>query len=169
MKSTCLTICLSTLALAACAVPTHEQPRDISAPADCPKDWTTLSSLDDRVKQLSPPLREERISLRDERRIANDGNVEKEVDRNPELKAKIDDFNRRATQEYATSAYAILKDPSPEMYSISQTHDAADRNIDIGLNQNMRILTDDWNRFWLWGFPSMLSPTPIMDTSGQPR
>lgn len=169
MKSTCLTICLSTLALAACAVPTHEQPRDISAPADCPKDWTTLSTLDSRVKQLSPSLREERNSLRDERRVANAGDVEKELDKNPELKAKVDDFNRRATQWYATSAYAILKDPSPEMYSISQTHDAADRNIDISLNQNMRILTDDWNRFWLWGFPSMLSPTPIMDTSGQPR
>ena len=165
MKSTCLTICLSTLALAACAVPTHEQPRDISAPADCPKDWTTLSSGDSRVKQLSVELREERGMLRDEIRLA----TEKDLNKNPELKAKVDDFNRRATQWYATSAYAILKDPSPEMYSISQTHDAADRNIDISTNQNMRILTDDWNRFWLWGFPSMLSPTPIMDTSGQPR
>ncbi|MDI9410054.1 MAG: hypothetical protein QM519_00810 [Bacteroidia bacterium] len=165
MKSTCLTICLSTLALAACAVPTHEQPRDISAPADCPKDWTTLSSGDSRVKQLSVELREERGTLRDEIRLA----TEKDLSKNPELKAKVDDFNRRATQWYATSAYAILKDPSPEMYSISQTHDAADRNIDISTNQNLRILTDDWNRFWLWGFPSMLSPTPIMDTSGQPR
>ena len=165
MKSTCLTICLSTLALAACAVLTHEQPRDISAPADCPKDWTTLSSGDSRVKQLSVELREERGTLRDEIRLA----TEKDLSKNPELKAKVDDFNRRATQWYATSAYAILKDPSPEMYSISQTHDAADRNIDISTNQNLRILTDDWNRFWLWGFPSMLSPTPIMDTSGQPR
>lgn len=169
MKSTCLTVCLSTLALTACAVPTHEQPRDISAPADCPKDWTTLSSLDERVKQLSPEMRQERCLLRDERRIANAGDVEKNLDGHPELKSKIDDFNRRATQWYATSAYAILKDPSPEMYSISQTHDGGDRNNDLSLNQNMRILTDDWNRFWMWGFPSMLSPTPIMDTSGQPR
>lgn len=165
MKSTCLTICLTTLALAACAVPTHEQPRDISAPADCPKDWTTLWASDSRVKQLSVELRQELSTLRDEIRLA----TEKDLNKNPELKAKVDDFNRRATQWYATSAYAILKDPSPEMYSISQTHDAADRNIDISTNQNMRILTDDWNRFWLWGFPSMLSPTPIMDTSGQPR
>lgn len=169
MKSTCLTVCLSTLALTACAVPTHEQPRDISAPADCPKDWTTLSSLDERVKQLSPEMRQERCLLRDERRTANAGDVEKNLDGHPELKSKIDDFNRRATQWYATSAYAILKDPSPEMYSISQTHDGGDRNNDFSLNQNMRILTDDWNRFWMWGFPSMLSPTPIMDTSGQPR
>lgn len=165
MKSTCLTICLSTLALAACAVPTHEQPQDISAPANCPKDWTTLWASDGRVKQLSVELRQELTTLRDERRLA----TEKDLDKNPELKAKVDDFNRRATQWYATSAYAILKDPSPEMYSISQTQDSAERNIDISTNQNMRILTDDWNRFWLWGFPSMLSPTPIMDTSGQPR
>ena len=165
MKSTCLTVCLTTLALAACAVPTHEQPRDISGPADCPKDWTTLWASDSRVKQLPVELRQELSTLRDERRLA----TEKDLDKNPELKAKVDDFNRRATQWYATSAYAILKDPSPEMYSISQTQDAADRNNDISLNQNMRILTDDWNRFWMWGFPSMLSPTPIVDTSGQPR
>lgn len=163
MKSTCLTVCLSTLALAACAVPTHEQPKDISGVADCPKDWTTISSGDARVKQLSLELRQELVPLRDERRQVKD------LSTNPELKAKVDDFNLRATQWYATSAYAILKDPSPEMYGISQTQESGKRDIDISLNQNMRILTDDWNRLWMWGFPSMLSPTPIVDTSGQPR
>ncbi|MBM4110563.1 MAG: hypothetical protein FJ254_04275 [Phycisphaerae bacterium] len=169
MKSTCLTVCLTTLALTACAVPTHTQPQDIADPSDCPKDWLRLSSDDSRVKQLSPALRTERMELRDQRRAVNGTELNLDLSGHPELQSKVDDFNRRATQWYATSAYAILKDPSPEMYSISQTHDGGDRNNAIALNQNMRILTDDWNRFWMWGFPSMLSPTPIMDTSGQPR
>jgi hypothetical protein len=162
MKSTCLTVCLTTLALAACAVPTHEQPRDIAAPSSCPKDWTTLWADDERIKQLPTDMRLELSELRN-------GRYNYTTSQSPEYQAKAADFNRRATQWYATSAYAILKDPSPEMYSISQTQDAAKRNIDISLNQNLRIVADDWNRFWMWGFPSMLSPTPIMDTSGQPR
>ncbi len=163
MTRTSTIVCLAATLLTACAVPTHKQPHTIAHVSDCPEDWTTLSAGDKRVKQLPTEMRVELAAIRDERFEKKDDEL------SAATKQKVADINRRATDWYAATAYAILKDPSPEMYSISATQEDAERNIDISTDQNLRIAADDWNRFWLWGFPSMLSPTPIVDTSGQPR
>jgi len=58
---------------------------------------------------------------------------------------------------------------SPKMSGLAQTKSEARTNKRVAINQNLRMVSDDWRRMWLTDNPSRLSPFPVMDTSGQPR
>lgn len=58
---------------------------------------------------------------------------------------------------------------SPKMAGLAQTKKESKMNKRVSMNQNVRMVSDDWDRVWLHDNPSRLSPFPVADTSGQPR
>jgi hypothetical protein len=68
-----------------------------------------------------------------------------------------------------TSYGAIAGDLTPELQGTVERPIDVDRHMVFVHNHNLRMLSDDWQRFWYTDHPSRLSPYPIMYTSGMPR
>lgn len=69
---------------------------------------------------------------------------------------------------YATDLKSILANPSPELQGVSETPSDVSRNVAINTNSNMRQASDDLGRVFLFDRPSLASPYPIVNTTGNP-
>jgi len=60
------------------------------------------------------------------------------------------------------STASIRGNPTPEMWTVSRTHDEALNDTSITLNGYGRALNDDWKRFWMLDRPPLSAgyPTP---------
>ena len=63
---------------------------------------------------------------------------------------------------------AVSRNLSPEVNGlVISNYDNRSNNAVID-DLNERMLHDDWNRIWLRGKPSMLTPYPVVSTSRDP-
>ncbi len=67
------------------------------------------------------------------------------------------------------SYHAIKSDLTPELQGLVERPVDVDRNLAANNNQNLRMMWDDIGRTFYTDQPSMLSPMPIIHTSGNPR
>lgn len=58
------------------------------------------------------------------------------------------------------SVNAIRGNPTPEMWTLSRSHDQALNDTAITLNEDFRQVNDDWKRLWLMDRPSRMSGFP---------
>lgn len=63
---------------------------------------------------------------------------------------------------------SIRSNPSPELVGVASRSVDIDRNTALVSDQNLRMMTDDLNRLFLFDSPSVLSPWNIVSTTGQP-
>ncbi|MHC4868131.1 MAG: hypothetical protein ACYTE2_00350 [Planctomycetota bacterium] len=63
---------------------------------------------------------------------------------------------------------AIKSNPSPELLGVANRNVDIERNMAVVGDQNLRMLTNDLNRMFLFDSPSYLSPWNIVSTTGQP-
>jgi len=63
---------------------------------------------------------------------------------------------------------SIRSNPSPELVGVANRSVDIDRNMAVVSDQNLRMLTNDLNRMFLFDSPSYLSPWNIVSTTGQP-
>lgn len=64
---------------------------------------------------------------------------------------------------------AIRNNPSPEMTRLAYSKKESQQNWTVMADSNLRMVPDDWDRFWYTDHPSMLTPYPTIYTSGNPR
>ncbi len=67
------------------------------------------------------------------------------------------------------SYHAIKSDLTPELQGLVERPIDVDRNLASTNNQNLRLMWDDIGRTLYTDHPSMLSPMPVINTSGNPR
>ncbi len=67
------------------------------------------------------------------------------------------------------SYHAIKSDLTPELQGLVERPVDVDRNLATNNNQNLRMMWDDIGRTLYTDRPSMLSPMPVIHTSGNPR
>ncbi len=67
------------------------------------------------------------------------------------------------------SYHAIMSDLTPELQGLVERPIDVDRNLASTNNQNLRMMSDDIGRVLYTDHPSLLSPMPIIYTSGNPR
>lgn len=60
-------------------------------------------------------------------------------------------------------------DLTPELSGLSNRPEDSTNMYEITNNQNVRMISDDFMREWLFDRPSWLSPYPVTATSGMPR
>ena len=63
---------------------------------------------------------------------------------------------------------SITSDLTPELMATSERPVDIDVNWAVNADQDLRGVWNDLGRFWLTNKPSSPSPSPIMDTGGQP-
>ncbi|MCH2135087.1 MAG: hypothetical protein MK101_00730 [Phycisphaerales bacterium] len=63
---------------------------------------------------------------------------------------------------------SVLNNLTPELAGLSSTQDDIRNNSAIVGNLNLRMLSDDWVRVWLFDKPSILTPYPVYDSGQQP-
>jgi len=63
---------------------------------------------------------------------------------------------------------SIKSNPSPELVGVANRNVDIERNMAVVGDQNLRMLTNDLNRMFLFDSPSYLSPWNIVSTTGQP-
>lgn len=67
------------------------------------------------------------------------------------------------------STDAILKNPSPELRTLTERPVDVSRNYHITADQNKRMFWEDLGRFWYTDRPSRLTPANVTSTSGKLR
>ena len=67
------------------------------------------------------------------------------------------------------SYHAIRRDLTPELQGLVERPVDVDRNLAANNNQNLRMMWDDIGRTLHTDHPSMLTPMPVIHTSGNPR
>ena len=67
------------------------------------------------------------------------------------------------------SYHGIKRDLTPELQGMVERPVDVSRNLAVNNNQNLRMLSDDIGRTFYTNHPSMLSPFPVIHTSGNPR
>ena len=64
---------------------------------------------------------------------------------------------------------AITGNLTPELQTLTERPSDVHRNIAVSNNQDLRMFSEDFGRLWLTDGPSMLSPYPIINSSGNPE
>jgi hypothetical protein len=78
-------------------------------------------------------------------------------------------FGLAGCQTDPLSYHAIKSDLTPELQGLVERPVDVDRNLAVNNNQNLRMMSDDIGRLLYTDHPSMLSPLPVIYTSGNPR
>jgi hypothetical protein len=159
--------CVSTLLLlVSCAGP---QPTTLTGSDELPKDWLALSGNDGKVQSLDPSTQEllatTRKLMEAERRTAE---YKSSGDYSQSTKTAMANACRAADSAYLASNAVLQRNLTPELYSTASTKDEANWDWYQVTNQDLRMVGDDWARFWLVDRPSYLSPYPIVNTTGNP-
>lgn len=55
----------------------------------------------------------------------------------------------------------VRADPTPEADTLFQRHEDIDNRMTLTFDENWRMFTQDWGRFWLTDRPSRLTPEPV--------
>ncbi len=67
------------------------------------------------------------------------------------------------------SYHAIRRDLTPELQGLVERPIDVDRNLAANNNQNLRMMWEDLGRTFYTSRPSILSPMPVVHTSGIPH
>jgi hypothetical protein len=165
-KTKLLFVLVASLALAACAGP---QPSKLIGANELPADWLMLPPGDWRVKTLDAPTQQ--LLSTTKKLMAAERNTSAYRFYNKysaSTIAAMESANRAADQSYLAASKTLQRNLTPELYSTATTKDEANWDWYQVTNQNLRMVGDDWARFWLVDRPSYLSPYPIVNTTGNP-
>jgi hypothetical protein len=126
------------------------------------KHWYELSDSDSRVEALPAALRSSLVQQRQlvDTESAKDGTLSAQT--NKEV-AELDEYCNGA---YLASFDSIASNPTPDMNGELESWDRRRQGDSMIYSQNLRMLADEWSRFWLMERPGA-SPYNSVNTSGR--
>ena len=159
-----ITFALFCLSLLGCPSPlrTTTSPQ-MHEESQLPSDWLEISPTDNRMKYLEISTRQRLADLRVEITLFKRSLSFHQTGLIPQtLTEKMRTLNEECNMEFINSPYILAQSLSPEMYSTMDTNPELYLKNSSNIQQNMRGVVDDWNRWWLIDEPSPLSPYPIV-------
>lgn len=115
-------------------------------------DWKELSDNEKQtINQIWTKAHEEMI---------RDGKM------SPATRQALGDFAERMNTKKLVSFDAIASNPTPDMNGELESWDRRRQGDSMIYNQNLRMLADEWSRFWLMERPGA-SPYDTVNTSGR--
>lgn len=133
------------------------------SPGALDESWLTLSESDWRVKALDSGARAHLTDVK--KRMADERRTQGYLyygRYSAGLQAEMESVQRECDQSLLVSAEVISRYPTPELYSIMQTHNDKRRADAVNYNTDLRAAADDWARVWLADEPVQGNPTPVV-------
>lgn len=125
--------------------------------------WFTLSEGDWRMKAIDSAARAHLTDVK--KRMAGERGSQSDSTTSaysPGLQAEMDAVQRECDQSLLVSNEVLSRYPTPELYSIMQTHNDKRRADAVNYNTDFRAAADDFARVWLADEPVQGNPTPVV-------
>jgi hypothetical protein len=139
------------------------QPTSVYRTDELPdKHWYELKDSDSRIEVLPAALKSSITQQRQmvEAEMAKDGSLSAQTNK------QIADLDEYCNGAYLVSFDSIASNPTPDLNGQLESWDRRRQGDSMIYNQNLRMLADEWSRFWLMERPGA-SPYDTVNTSGR--